>query len=164
MKLDTLGNPIYQQSDILDLIYNRNLSNFDKIIVDESDEIQQFYKLISSTPQENSSLDQKEFDLINQDNWFISDEYKNMDIEGYLFYVCPKENYQRLIDELSLYKEKNLIPLLKSLKYVVDTFRKNNILWGVGRGSSVSSYVLFLLGVHKIDSVKYNLDYKEFLR
>jgi DNA polymerase III alpha subunit len=37
-------------------------------------------------------------------------------------------------------------------------------VWGVGRGSSVASYVLFLIGVHRIDSMKYNLDYKEFLR
>ena len=42
--------------------------------------------------------------------------------------------------------------------------RKNNIVWGVGRGSSVSSYVLFLMGVHKVDSMKYNLDIKDFLK
>ena len=39
-----------------------------------------------------------------------------------------------------------------------------NVLWGVGRGSSVASYALFLIGVHKIDSVKYDLDWREFLR
>jgi len=50
------------------------------------------------------------------------------------------------------------------LKYLVDTLRKNNVIWGVGRGSSVASYVLFLLGVHKIDSLYYNLDIEEFLK
>ena len=35
---------------------------------------------------------------------------------------------------------------------------------GVGRGSSVASYILYLIGVHRIDSIKYNLDWKEFLR
>jgi DNA polymerase III alpha subunit len=50
------------------------------------------------------------------------------------------------------------------MKYVVDTLRANNVVWGVGRGSSVASYVLFIIGVHKIDSVKYDLDWREFLR
>jgi DNA polymerase III alpha subunit len=47
---------------------------------------------------------------------------------------------------------------------MVDTFREEKIVWGVGRGSSVASYVLYLLGVHKVDSLKYNLNVDEFLR
>ena len=42
--------------------------------------------------------------------------------------------------------------------------KQNNLIWGVGRGSSVASYVLYLLGVHRIDSLHYNLDIAEFLR
>jgi DNA polymerase III alpha subunit len=42
--------------------------------------------------------------------------------------------------------------------------RKHNIVWGVGRGSSVASYVLYLIGVHKINSMYYDLDIEEFLR
>lgn len=94
----------------------------------------------------------------------MPDEYKNLDIEGFLVHVCPKENYQRLIDELQEFRERNMLELLCWLKYFVDTCRKNGILWGVGRGSSVSSYVLYLIGVHKIDPIKYNLDWREFLR
>ncbi len=87
-----------------------------------------------------------------------------MDIEEFLVNVCPKENYQRLIDELQLYKSHNMIPVLLTIKYIVDTLRKNNIVWGVGRGSSVASYVLFLIGVHKVDSVKYKLPINEFFK
>jgi DNA polymerase III alpha subunit len=57
-----------------------------------------------------------------------------------------------------------MLDLLRWLKFFVDTCRKEGIIWGVGRGSSVASYVLFLIGVHKIDSLKYNLDWQEFLR
>ena len=87
-----------------------------------------------------------------------------MDIEGFLVDQCPKQNYQRLVDELVLFRQHNMIPLLRYLKYLVDTMRENNIVWGVGRGSSVASYVLYLIGVHKIDSIKYDLDIKEFLK
>jgi DNA polymerase III alpha subunit len=101
---------------------------------------------------------------INPDNWFIPDSYKNIDIEKYLVEICPKDNLQRLTKELSLYKQNNMISVLKTMKYLVDTFRENEIVWGVGRGSSVASYALFLIGVHKIDSVKYDLPIEEFFK
>lgn len=101
---------------------------------------------------------------INSDNWFIPQKYKDIDIEQYLIEICPVENLERLKIELELYKANNLIMLLKCMKYVVDILRENRIVWGVGRGSSVASYTLFLLGVHKIDSVKYNLPIEEFFK
>ena len=101
---------------------------------------------------------------IDTDNWFMPDQYKNLDIEEFLVTQCPEENYDRLITELQEYRQRNLIPLLQQMKYIVDTLRKNNIVWGVGRGSSVASYVLFLLGVHKVDSVKYDIPINEFFK
>lgn len=101
---------------------------------------------------------------IDKDHWYIPAQYSNMDIESFLVDQCPKENYDRLITELELYREHEMIPVLRTMKYIVDTLRKNNIVWGVGRGSSVASYVLFLLGVHKIDSVKYKLPIEEFFK
>jgi DNA polymerase-3 subunit alpha len=71
---------------------------------------------------------------------------------------------QRVLDEMDAYSERNMIPLLQWTKHFVDTCQENGIVWGVGRGSSVASFVLYLLGVHQIDSVKYNLDWQEFLR
>jgi DNA polymerase III alpha subunit len=97
-------------------------------------------------------------------NWFIPNSYKDMDIEEFLINQCPEENYTRLAQELELYRNYGMIPVLKAMKYIVDTLRSNNIVWGVGRGSSVASYVLFLIGVHRIDSVKYNLPIEEFFK
>ena len=67
--------------------------------------------------------------------------------------------------ELNLFNmNKTMYNLLRYMCYLVDFMRENNIVWGVGRGSSVSSYVLFLIGIHKVNSIQYDLDYKEFLR
>ena len=99
-----------------------------------------------------------------KDNWLIPQKYKSIDIEQYLIEQCPKENYDRLIYELELYRKNNMIPVLQTMKYIVDTLRNNNIVWGVGRGSSVASYVLFLIGVHRIDSVKYDIPISEFFK
>ncbi len=101
---------------------------------------------------------------LDSSNWLIPKEYRNLDIEEFLVNACPKENYDRLIKELDLYRENNMMPVLNAMKYIVDTLRANNIVWGVGRGSSVASYVLYLIGVHKIDSIKYNLPIEEFFK
>jgi len=88
-----------------------------------------------------------------------------MDIAAYILGLCyQKHELQRVGEELLLYQERDLFDLLRYLKYLVDVLRKNKVVWGVGRGSSVASYVLFLLGVHKIDSLYYQLDIDEFLK
>jgi DNA polymerase III alpha subunit len=70
----------------------------------------------------------------------------------------------RIWEELREYEARGMFPLLQYMIYLVDFMRENNIVWGVGRGSSVASYVLYLIGVHRIDSIQYDLDWREFLR
>ena len=102
---------------------------------------------------------------IDSNNWHIPQSYKEFDIESFCFDQCVNElETARVNHELELYKRHSMIPVLQAIKYVVDTLRENNIVWGVGRGSSVASYVLFLLGVHKIDSIKYNIPLEEFFK
>ena len=102
---------------------------------------------------------------IDSTNWFIPYEYKTMDIVDWLYQRCPTpEVRERVVEELRLFAKHDMIPVLKTMKYVVDTLRANNVVWGVGRGSSVASYVLFIIGVHKIDSVKYKLPINEFFK
>jgi len=48
--------------------------------------------------------------------------------------------------------------------YLVDFMRENKIVWGVGRGSSTASFVLYLIGIHKINPIQFQLDWREFLR
>ena len=103
-------------------------------------------------------------DSINPNNWFIPRAYQEMNIETFLLENSPKSNHPRIIQEIDLYKKHNMILMLKTMKYIVDTLRTNNVIWGVGRGSSVASYVLHIIGVHKIDSVKYNLPIEEFFK
>ena len=105
------------------------------------------------------------FHQTQQNLWHMPEEYLSLDIAQWLLDQCQtQEELQRVGEELILYQERNLFDLLRQLKYVVDTWRKNKIVWGVGRGSSVASYVLYLLGVHRINSMYYDLDVHEFLR
>ena len=92
-------------------------------------------------------------------------EYREFDVAEYCISRCTSDvQIERVNAEMSAYEDRGMIPLLQWIKHFVDTCTENNIVWGVGRGSSVASFVLFLLGVHQVDSVKYNLDWQEFLR
>ncbi|NDB57507.1 hypothetical protein EB001_03580 [bacterium] len=106
-----------------------------------------------------------EFHKRNQQIWFMPQEYLDMDIAKWILDQCQDQNeLQRAGQELLEYAERDLLPLLQYLKYLVDTMRKNNIVWGVGRGSSVASFVLYLIGVHRIHSLRNNLEFTEFMR
>ncbi len=101
---------------------------------------------------------------INPKRWFIPDDYYPNLVEM-LYGMCETEQQkQRVSQELELYIKHGMYDLLHVMKYIVDVLRENNIVWGVGRGSSVASYVLYLIGVHKIDSIKYNLPIEEFFK
>ena len=105
------------------------------------------------------------FDHVQQSNWHMPDQYKTLDIAEHVLKLCATEaELQRCGAELLLYQERGLFDLLRYLKYLVDIMRDNHVIWGVGRGSSVASYVLYLLGVHRINSLYYELDPAEFLR
>jgi DNA polymerase III alpha subunit len=74
------------------------------------------------------------------------------------------QEWIRVTEELTEYFGRGMYSLLQYMIYLVDFMRENDIVWGVGRGSSVASYVLYLIGVHKINSIQYDLDWREFLR
>jgi len=168
MKNDIYGRQILSEEDIFlaflrdpDFKINNALIEkeikFDPILELENIPILNKYHSLDITVEE--------FDKINQDNWYMPDEYKNMDIAAWILAQC-KEDYelQRVGEELLLYQDRELFPLLCYCKYLVDTMRKNNIVWGVGRGSSVASYVLYLIGIHRVNSIFYDLSIDEFLK
>ena len=97
--------------------------------------------------------------------WSIPTKYKDLDIESYILNLCMSDQDKfRVIYELKEYKQRNLYSLLRYMVYLRDVIKENNIIIGVGRGSSVSSYILFLLGIHRVNSLKYILEIKEFLK
>ena len=169
MTLDKYSNPVFDEQDLFDALYKGHcFSVDDTMLVNKTNEIKQLetqlgFKFLE--PYE-THFEVSDYDAACQTNWFMPDEYKTLDIEAWIWQQTPPWDPQhtRVTEELAAFKERNMLDLLRWLKYFVDTCREKNIVWGVGRGSSVASYVLYLIGVHKIDSIKYNLDWQEFLR
>jgi DNA polymerase III alpha subunit len=174
MKYDTYGQAHCTSDELCDLIYKNPELDLGLFYVDDpANYNNSVAKLYADFPklQAYFQSDYKEkvtvelFDQAQQSNWHMPEEYKTLDIAQHVLDLCSTEpELQRVGTELLLYQERNLFDLLRYLKYFVDTMRKNNIVWGLGRGSSVASYVLYLLGVHKIDSLYFDLPIEEFLK
>jgi DNA polymerase III alpha subunit len=142
------------------------------MIVDASVDLEKASLLLDCVPAlinydtlNDSTETLEEFDRRLQQIWHMPKQYKDMDIAQYVLSLCNTDaELQRCGQELLLFQERELFDLLRFLKYLVDTMTANSVIWGVGRGSSVASYVLYKLGVHRIDSMFYDLDPHEFLR
>jgi DNA polymerase III alpha subunit len=169
MIIDKYGQQIYREQDLIDIYMSNPEKNFaspilvsENIAVDSNLDLDNVPNLIMYEVSDDS-IDQ--FDQRLRNNWFFPKEYKNFDIAKYILDQCQnEEELQRAGKELLLYQERDMFVLLQYLKYLVDTMRNNNIVWGVGRGSSVASFVLYLIGVHKINSLYYDLPIEEFLK
>jgi DNA polymerase III alpha subunit len=165
MTKNKFGELVYNKQDIMSLVMQGHSIN--NIIVDDTVSVDNSLldnPLILLAEMYNT-VSVEQFDSINQSEWMMPQEYKQLDIAEYLLGLCTTDaELQRVGQELLLYNEKNLFDLLRYLKYLVDTMKANDIIWGVGRGSSVASYVLYLLEIHKVDSMYYDLDPEEFLR
>ncbi|MEL1234315.1 MAG: hypothetical protein VW667_10455 [Candidatus Neomarinimicrobiota bacterium] len=154
------------------MIYSGNVEKCHVVLCDPSDDVDKFNEAMQAqgmSPLQKYiplDVDQKTFDSVCQSEWFMPDEYKELDVVAHLYSLCDgdDERFHRVNEELSAFQSREMFDLLRYMIYLVDFMRKNNIVWGVGRGSSVASYVLYLIGVHRIDSIKYNLDWREFLR
>lgn len=170
MKYDHLGIAYSDADELCDLLYQNPDLDISNIFVENptkyNNSVKDFYVDLPVLKLYNlEEADVEKFDSVSQSFWSMPNEYKDMDIAQWVLDQCQtQQELQRVGQELLLYQERNLFLLLKQLKYIVDTWRQNNIVWGVGRGSSVASYVLYLIGVHRINSIYYDLDIEEFLR
>lgn len=107
----------------------------------------------------------QEWDAAHQSQWFTPEPFASMDMLEHLLMKCSTEQQiERVLYEWALFEERGMIPLLRFLAYAIHHFRENDIVWGVGRGSSVASYAFYLLGVHRVDSIAFDLDVHEFLK
>lgn len=161
------------EGDLCDLIMQgQDITQISHVTIDPELDVQRLIHsihqpgaLLTWTWPEQSDISIAEFDSQRQRCWMMPDQYRDLDIAAYVLGLCESESQlQRVGQELLMFQERGLFNLLRYLKYLVDVMRQNQVIWGVGRGSSVASYVLYKLGVHRIDSMFYDLDPGEFLR
>ena len=168
-KINAHGDVIFDEEDVIELLYANPNFDISKLLFNSTEKYNTSLKALGidlpeiKTVPKRQSL--KSFDESNINNWHMPDKYYQINVLQWLLDKCQNdEEKMRVQMEYDLFEKKKFIKVLQFLIYFVDTLRANNIVWGVGRGSSVASFCLFLIGVHKINPMLYNLDITEFLR
>lgn len=105
------------------------------------------------------------------EQWVIPAHYLEIDLDCY-FELRLQEwsgeerriRQERVNRELAAFKVAEKEIVLRLMIYIIDTLIEQNRVWGIGRGSSVSCFLLYLIGVHDIDSVEFKLDFTDFMK
>lgn len=139
------------------------------VYVDEiTENIKKYNSLLPECSRLTIKTELKPFDL----SLVIPEKYKYMSVRSYIYKKLLKsyetdeyiEQYiSRVDDEYMLYKKHGLINFLRILIYISDVMKDKDIVHGVGRGSCVASFILYIIGIHRVNSVYYDLDITEFL-
>jgi len=168
------GEMVFNEIDVTDLLMQgRDLGSLKGMLVDDTVDIEKIVRFVEHFPTtfipytftEADDIAIPDWDYEKQQTWHMPQSYKDMDIAEYILNLCKNDaELQRCGEELLLYQHHDLFNLLRYLKYLVDVMKENHVIWGVGRGSSTASYILYKMGVHRIDSLFYNLSITEFLR
>ena len=164
------GDCVYDEQSIIEHLYQHPSADISQFYIEDTKQyltaLQELgidLPAIQGEPKHNEKP--ADFDQRLQSQWHMPDSYKQIDVLQYLLDRCQSDQErERVKTEYELFQKKNFTKVLQFLIYFVDTLRANNVVWGVGRGSSVASFCLFLIGVHKINPLLYNLDHREFLR
>ena len=168
-KINDHGDVRFTEQEAIDLLYNNPNFDISKLFFDETTKYESALKelglelpIIQTAPQRESV---KDFDNKNINNWHMPDKYYKINVLQWLLDKCQTDEEKiRVQLEYDMFEKREFIKVLQFLIYFIDILRANNIVWGVGRGSSVASFCLFLIGVHKINPLLYNLNISEFLR
>ena len=169
IKINDHGDVLFTEQDAIDLLYTDPDFDISKLFFDDTTQYSESLKelgidlpIINTAPSREVL---KNFDEKNINKWHMPEKYYQIEVVEWLLDKCQNdEERTRVQMEYKLFEKKQFIKVLQFLIYFIDTLRANNVVWGVGRGSSVASFCLFLIGVHKINPMLYNLDITEFLR
>lgn len=102
-------------------------------------------------------------------SWKFPKQYSDLDLDTFFLSFISKLNLNdkesnRIHKELQLVRDLNMENLFRSIIFILDVFKNNNIVWGVGRGSSCASYLLYLIDLHMVNPVKYDIPENEFFK
>ena len=169
IKTNDHGDCVFTEQDTIDLLYTNPDFDISKLFFEDVDQYNSAidkcdvdFTVLQKVPERTNAV---EFDKKNCDAWHMPQKYYELNVLQWLLDKCQTdEEKMRVQTEYDLFEKKKFVRVLQFLIYFVDTLRANNIVWGVGRGSSVASFCLFLIGVHKVNPMLYNLDHREFLR
>jgi len=162
------GSVVYTKDAAIE--YVRDGGTLDTLTVEYDEDIRRYEKISGKQLRRGRDDGQPGQLPASAHVWNIPPGYENFDIVG----LCYEELSSRGINtpaytdrlriELDLFTKNQMLPLVVIIKALVDDFRQREVVWGVGRGSSCASLVLYLVGVHRVDPVRYDIELSEFFK
>lgn len=169
--INEYGDIILNRDDVVEfMLEGEDISG---VMVSDEDEVELYHRMTSLIEGKSPTINKTKTYAMTPDKhlkrlsnkWLIPAEYIYMDVVDFLVQRCRNDTEkQRVAEELTEFHKRNEIDVLRVMIYIVDKFRENNIVWGVGRGSSVSCFCLYLIGINKINPLKYDISYTEFFK
>ena len=169
IKINETGDCIFTEQDAIDLLYTNPDFDISKLFFELTEQYNNSIKDTGLDLQQLQTVPKRstpaKVDAANIANWYMPQKYYELNVLEWLLSKCQNDTEKKRVEqEYVLFEKKKFIKVLQFLIYFIDTLRANNVVWGVGRGSSVASFCLFLIGVHKINPLQYDLNITEFLR
>ena len=162
------GDSSYNESQIYQVLKQKRVAWVDSM----SEDIKAYNRLMPAEDRirEKTSLSEisnawiPEVDTITLDDIFDYVTYNHIKITKNMPDDQAIQRDIRLAKELHLFQNTpDMMDMVKSIIYVVNTLTVSKQVWGVGRGSSVSSYLLYVIGAHDVDSFEYDLEVTDFI-
>ena len=115
------------------------------------------------------TIDQSHYDKLDLPNTTSNFDFlrslclKGVEEKGITSLTNKDEYYSRTKKELRILRELGFIDYILLNWDILDFCASSGIPTGPGRGSAAGSLVLFLIGVTKVDPIKYNLFFERFV-
>jgi DNA polymerase III alpha subunit len=160
--VDEAGICWLSEQGVIELAYKGTLQ--DSLFEWQDDVVKREYVHMCES-QDNWPFTFNDVNRVHDRGWFTPAEYAQIDLAQYVLTRCKSPAEQtRATYELKLIDQLKVHDIFRHLIYLVDTWRSRNLVWGIGRGSSVSCFILYVIGLNRINPLDYDLDPEEFFK
>lgn len=164
--IDDDGNVVYFLNSLIELLYKGESPS--ELLFPENDvDVKLFNQNAYENFDEESYSLPKSLKTIEErkHKWFYPDFYDTIDLKEYFLALCKNDiEKNRALEELDMFMERDMEKFLRFCIYFSNMINENNWVIGVGRGSSCACFLLYLLKIHLVNPIQYNLNIKEFLK
>jgi DNA polymerase III alpha subunit len=140
---------------------------------EQTQEVKDFNLLVDTEEEQIKSIPSQNqvHAAIRPQQYILPARFLNLDLRQHVLEkynehlngASPKEIELHRIDaELEEISNRNIENLFKTIIFVVESFRRQGIVFGVGRGSSCACFILFLIGLNLVNPMVYNIPLDEF--
>ena len=139
-------------------------------VTEQTPDLVMFNQQVSLEDQIRTGIDEPiQLDMA----WQLPKSYSTLDldehfttlynqVEGRYSLELQGKAIERIVVELEEVKARGMVEFMRTVIFILDELKKNNVVWGVGRGSSCASYLLYLIGLHVVDCVTMEVPMEEF--